>query len=79
MTAFTIRISDELDQKLMILAKAQDRPKAYLAREAIKHYIWELTEDKKDAEIALSRRNDKSEKIFTSEQANEYLRKKHNA
>lgn len=50
--------------------------KAQLVRVAIKNYLRELKEDREDAEIALARKNNNSDKLLTSEEAAEFLKKK---
>jgi|GEM_PF-4509864 len=51
--------------------------KAQLIRVAIKNYLRELKEDREDAEIALARKNNNSDKLLTSEEATEFLKKKY--
>ncbi|WP_218459853.1 hypothetical protein [Rickettsia sp. TH2014] len=51
--------------------------KAQLAQAVIKNYLRELKEDREDAEIALARSNNKSDKLLTSEEAVELLKKKY--
>ncbi|MFV9930304.1 MAG: hypothetical protein AB8U82_05610 [Rickettsia endosymbiont of Haemaphysalis japonica] len=52
-------------------------PKSKLIREAIKNYLRELKEDREDAETALARSNNKSDKLLTSAEATEFLKKKY--
>lgn len=51
--------------------------KAQLIRAAIKNYLYELKEDREDAEIAWARRNNPNKKLYTSEEAAELLKKKY--
>lgn len=51
--------------------------KAQLVQAVIKNYLRELKEDREDAEIALARSNNKSDKLLTSEEAVELLKKKY--
>lgn len=51
--------------------------KAQLVQAVIKNYLRELKEDREDAEIALARSNNKSDKLLASEEAVELLKKKY--
>jgi predicted transcriptional regulator len=48
MTAFTVRLDDEKARKLDLLAEKLDRPRSYLAAQAIDDYLareeWQIAE-----------------------------------
>ncbi|HJD55406.1 MAG TPA: hypothetical protein LFW21_01900 [Rickettsia endosymbiont of Pyrocoelia pectoralis] len=73
----SIIIPDDLNNELITAAKLEDISKSQLVQEAIKNYLRELKEDREDAEIALARKNNKNDKLLTSEEADEFLRKKY--
>ncbi|HJD58490.1 MAG: ribbon-helix-helix domain-containing protein [Rickettsia endosymbiont of Glossina mortisans submortisans] len=73
----SIVIPDDLNNELTTVAKLEEIPKSKLIREAIKNYLRELKEDREDAEIALARSNNKNDKLLTSEEAEEFLRKRY--
>lgn len=82
MATLNIRISDELNNSLLVYAKDMDRPKGYLVRKALEDYFRELRlqrqEDEEDLRIALARLNNPNRKWLTPEEASEKLRKKFN-
>lgn len=51
--------------------------KFQLIRIVIKNFLHELKEDREDAEIALARRENKNDKLLTSEEATEFLKKRY--
>ena len=51
--AYTVRIPEEDDKTLTLLAKQMERNKAYLIRKAVKNYIQHLKEDQEDLNDAL--------------------------
>lgn len=73
----SITIPDDLNNELTNVAKLEEMPKSKLIREAIKNYLRELKEDRKDAEIALARSNNPNKKFYTSEEAEKLLRQKY--
>ncbi|WP_253307912.1 MULTISPECIES: hypothetical protein [unclassified Rickettsia] len=73
--AYSILIPKDLNNELTALSKLEGRPKSYLIKAAIKNYLPEQKEDRQDAEIALARKNDTNDKIYTSKEADEFLKK----
>jgi RHH-type transcriptional regulator, rel operon repressor / antitoxin RelB len=65
----SIRLPQELEDKLEKIAKNEERPKSYIIRKALERYF----EDLEDFIIASKRLNDPSAEYFTSEQATKYL------
>jgi RHH-type rel operon transcriptional repressor/antitoxin RelB len=78
MTAFTIRVPDELNEELLEFAHQENRSKAYLIRKAIISYLTELKEDRIDAEIALERIKAPNRKFYTTEEARQILAQTNN-
>lgn len=73
MYTISARIPDELNEALAKVAKAMERPKAFLINKAIEQYIKEAQEDIEDAEIALAVMKDKNMKVYTSEEVKNFI------
>jgi len=73
MYTISARIPDELNKALSKVAKAMERPKAFLINKAIEQYIREAQEDIEDAEIALTVMKDKDMKLYTSEEVKSFI------
>lgn len=65
----SIRLPQELEEKLEKISKIEERSKSYIIRKALEHYF----EDLEDFTIANKRLNDPSAEYFTPEQATKYL------
>ena len=65
--AYTIRIPEEEDKALAMLAKRTERKKAYFIRKAITHYLQELKEDSEDLNDALKAFEDERPNISWEE------------
>jgi len=65
--AYTVRIPEEDDEILSLLAKQMERNKAYLIRKAITNYIRELKEDQEDLNDALKALQDNKPNISWEE------------
>ena len=78
MAIINARISEDLDKSLSMLAQVLERSKSYIINKAIKQYIVEQLEDMEDAEIALQRINDPSQKFYTSDEVDEILNSRRN-
>jgi len=69
----SINISESLNNRLSVTAKEMHQSISTIVQDAIKLYLQELEEDKKDADIALARMQDKNEKLYTSEEVRDYI------
>ena len=69
MATLTLRVEDQLDQKLRRLAKETERPKSYFIKKALELYLQEY----EDYQIALSRRADKDDEILSMAQMRKAL------
>lgn len=73
MTTITARIPDDLNASLAKVAKEMERPKTFLIRKAIEHYINEIQDDLQDSEIALKRSRVLDRKLYTMDEVNKLL------
>jgi len=73
MYTISARIPNELNEALVKVAKAMERPKAFLINKAIEQYIREAQENIEDAEIALAVMKDKNMKLYTSEEVRKFM------
>lgn len=62
LTAVSVRLSEKLAKELEKVAKATERPKTFLIREAIETYLEEYS----DYRLALDRLLDKNDEIIKS-------------
>jgi len=69
MATLTVRVEDQLDRKLRRLAKETERPKSYFIKKALELYLQEY----EDYQIALARRVDKDDEIWTMAQMRKAL------
>ena len=69
MATLTVRVEDQLDRKLRRLAKETERPKSYFIKKALELYLQEY----EDYQIALARRADKDDEIWTMVQMRKAL------
>ena len=51
--AYTVRLPEQQDRDLTILAEQMDRKKSYLIRKAVEQYVQELKQDQEDLQNAL--------------------------
>lgn len=68
-TAISIRLSEDLTKMLDELAKATERPKTFLVREAIEAYLAEYA----DYRVALDRLLDKDDEIIAGSELRKRL------
>jgi len=68
-TSISIRLPEEINQKIEHLARTIDRPKTYVIKKAIEEYLEEYA----DYLIALERLNDKNNKIISSKELRNQL------
>lgn len=66
--AIAIRLPEELEKELSMVAKKMRRSKSFMVREAISHYLEDIR-DYQDAEDALK----KSERLYSSEEVRKEL------
>tara|TARA_B110000503_G_scaffold97360_1_gene146182 strand:+ start:2993 stop:3235 length:243 start_codon:yes stop_codon:yes gene_type:complete len=69
----SINISESLNNRLSITAKEMHQSISTIVQDAIKFYLQELEEDKKDADIALARMKNPDRKFYTSEEMRQRL------
>ena len=62
--AVSVRLPDELSEKLDRLSKTLDRPKTYIITRALKEYFAEY----EDYLVALNRLNDKDDRIVSKKE-----------
>jgi RHH-type rel operon transcriptional repressor/antitoxin RelB len=60
-SSVSVRLPDELSEKLDRLSKTLDRPKTYIVTRALKEYF----EEYEDYLVALNRLNDKDDRIVS--------------
>ncbi len=65
----SIRISDEIEEKLSKIARETERAKSFHIKKAIENYLDQFA----DYQIALDRLNDKDDKIISSEEVRKLL------
>jgi RHH-type rel operon transcriptional repressor/antitoxin RelB len=70
--SLTIRIPDDIAQRLDALAKSLDRPKSYIVKKAMESYLEEYS----DYLIAVNRLHDKDDTVITSRELRERLARK---
>jgi RHH-type rel operon transcriptional repressor/antitoxin RelB len=70
--SLTIRIPDDIAQRLDALAKSLDRPKSYIVKKAMESYLEEYS----DYLIAVNRLHDKDDAVITSRELRERLARK---
>ncbi len=68
-TAISIRLPEDLSKKLDELARATERPKTFLIREAIEAYLTEYG----DYRLALDRLLDKDDEIISGSELRKRL------
>lgn len=69
MAVLTLRIDEQLEQKLQRLSKETERPKSYFVKKALALYLDEY----QDYETALARRANKDEEVVTLAQMKKIL------
>ena len=74
MTIISVQVPDELYTSLFSMAKQLDRSSSSIVRQALITYLQELQEDLEDAEIALATMNDKTQKLYTSEEVRAFIK-----
>lgn len=74
MTIISVQLPDELYTSLFSMAKQLDRSSSSIVRQALITYLQELQEDLEDAEIALATMNDKTQKLYTSEEVRAFIK-----
>ncbi|RLG25635.1 DNA-binding protein [Methanosarcinales archaeon] len=68
-TSISIRLPEEINQKVEYLALTIGRPKTYVIKKAIEEYLGEYA----DYLIAIERLNDKNNKIVSSKELRNQL------
>jgi RHH-type rel operon transcriptional repressor/antitoxin RelB len=69
MALMTLRLDEQMDRKLRMLAKDSERPKSYFVKKALELYLQEY----EDYQIALARRVDRDDEILTLAQMRKAL------
>lgn len=65
----SLKLPEELEERLNNLAAKTHRPKSFYLREALKEYL----DEHEEAWLALERLSDKNAKYYSSEEAKEAL------
>ena len=63
-TSVSLRLPDELAEKLNDIAKETERTKSFIIQKAIESYL----EDIADLQVALDRLQDKTDKVISSDE-----------
>ena len=68
-TSVSLRLPDELAEKLNDIAKETERPKSFIIQKAIESYLDDIA----DLQVALDRLQDKTDKVISSEKMKKAL------
>jgi len=68
-TSVSLRLPDELAEKLNDIAKETERPKSFIIQKAIESYLDDIA----DLQVALDRLQDKTDKAISSEEMKKAL------
>ena len=68
-TSVSLRLPDELAEKLNDIAKETERPKSFIIQKAIESYLDDIA----DLQVALDRLQDKTDKTISSEEMKKAL------
>ena len=63
-TTVSLRIPDDLAEKLADIARETERPKSFIIQKAIESYLDDIA----DLQVALDRLQDKTDKIISSDE-----------